>query len=140
MQNIVVVSIDTELAYNTAKKIADIMNFQYQDADSMFKDRIVNMVDYPIDFADDLMRNVELNLLKELSKIDKSVVAITDDMFLSNTGIKHFENSLKICVKKDVAEDILSGLQDLLLKKCDVAFYEKDLDHDKLIKILTNKE
>lgn len=136
MRNIVVVSMNRDLAVLTAEKIANMLSLTLINADDNLDERLMKSLDFPLDVAHNSMSNIERNLLLDLSNRDNSVIAMSDNIFLANGNSKIFKKSLKILVKIDKNEKITNSLQNLLEKYCDVTLSEKNIDFDKLITLL----
>lgn len=136
MQNIVVVSMNKNLAILIAEKIAKMLSLTLINADDDLEARLMKSLDFPLDVAQYSMDNLEKNLLTDLSDRDNIVICMSDDVFLANENSKIFKKSLKILVKIDKTEKITNGIQNLLEKYCDVTLHEKNIDFDKLITLL----
>lgn len=136
MRNIVVVSMNKELAVATADKIAEILSLSFINADDKLEAGLVGSLDFPLEITKLSMVNIERQILMTLSDKDDSVISIQDDTFLANENYKIFQKSLKILVKIDKNEKFSQNLQRLLESKCDVTIHEKNIDFDKLITLL----
>ena len=136
MRNIVVVSMNKDLAVMIANKIAKILSLSFINADDKLDAGLVGGLDFPLEISKLSMTNIERQILMTLSDRDDSVISIQDDTFLANENYKIFQKSLKILVKIDKNEKISQNLQKLLEKYCDVTIHEKDINFDKLITLL----
>jgi len=136
LHNVVVVSMNKKSAIAIGEQIAKMLSLACIDADNLIEERLLRSIDYPLDLADDIMRNSETNLIKSLSNTDRCVICINDDTFLSNKNFEIFKKSLKILVNIEKNNKLEENLQKLLEKYCDVIINEKDIDFDKLITLL----
>ena len=136
MRNIVVVSMNKDLAVAIADKIAKILSLSFINADDEVDVALVGGLDFPLEVTKLSMANIERQILMTLSDRDDSVISIQNGTFLANENYKIFQKSLKILVKIDENEKISQNLQKLLEKYCDVTIREKDIDFHKLITLL----
>lgn len=136
LQSVLIVSMDKKSATDVAYTISKMLALQFVDADEYVGLNLIRSVDFPLDIADREMETIEDRSISSIANKDKIVISMSDDLFLSNKCYKKFEKSLKILVKIEKNDKIEANLQILLEKYCDIVINEKDIDFDKLIKML----
>lgn len=111
--NIVVFGLNHNLTLEYAKKFAKILKTKLLDASALFEKTVMQTVDKPLFLLEETLQQQEADLCKQLSLKD-GVVAIADDMFLSNQNHKIFKNSQKILIKVQNNGKLKQKIENLL--------------------------
>lgn len=113
MKNVVIFGINYELVLNLSKQLAKILNCKIVDAEKQFNNILLKYADKPALLLNDEIEKQETNLCAKLCKV-ANLVAIPDDMFLSNENYNHFNNSIKIFVQSGTKSKLKIGIENLL--------------------------
>ena len=130
MNNITIVSMDNEQTKNIAQRLAATLNFVYIDA-SLELEKLL-LTDFRSSMFNSDTPAKETKLISYLAKQNNSVLAIDNEMFLSNENYKQFKKSVTLLIEIKNDNEIAFNLQDLLKKYCKFSTTETKIE-----KILT---
>ncbi len=139
MKNIVVVSLNDNLAKNFAIELSKLLKYNYIDANSNFDDYLLATADNPLNLIDDILQETETNLLKGLSKENNAVIGISNDMFLSNSHFKLFVNSKIVLLECENLSKINKKMQSFMQNVATISA-PANTTATELIKLLKDKK
>ena len=126
--NILVTSLNFDYAQEIAQKIAKKLKCKVLNANELFNKTLLLSIGNPILLVDEELNLKETELCLKVSNFD-GVVAISDDMFISNENYKYFKNSQKILVFSKNLGKIKKNIENLVKQHCNYSInYEDDLD------------
>ncbi len=136
MKNITIVGIDNNFVKSFAKNIADKLGYNYLDANEQFDKILLANNNYPMFILDEILAQKENLLIDDLISKDKTVISISDDMFLSNEHYKKFEFSTTILVLDENLDKTRAGIQNLIKKYTKFTFNKNEIKTNDIIKII----
>lgn len=126
MNNIIVVSMDNELSKQVAKHLAKELNLNYVDLNLVYEKELLSDVKKSV-FNEDASTK-EKNVVAHFSKEKDIVMAIENEMFLSNKNYELCKNNLSLLIETELRNDIEQNLQKLLKYYCKLCVKDKDLN------------
>ena len=131
MENITIVSMDNELAKHVAKQLSKKLNVEFLDAG--YELEKVLLRDAKLSVFDETTATKEKMLIALLTKQSNSVVAIENEMFLSNENYKQCKG-ITVLLEINNKEEMLENLQNLIKKHCKIS--TKETRVEKIITLL----
>lgn len=116
--NICLTGLNKEKLIDFSKEIAKVLNYKYVDADEEFAPFLIKAARYPTALVEGLLQENETQLLQQIKKMDKGVISISAEMFLSNNHAKIFKNNFSVAVLEEELDEVTKNIQSLLRSKC----------------------
>ena len=113
MKNVVVVGMNYEMVLKLSKQLAKILKCKLLDAQQQFNSVLLKYASKPSLLLNEELEAQETLLCAKLSKT-ANVVAVPDDMFLSNENYDTFAGSTKILVLSGTKSKLKIGIENLL--------------------------
>lgn len=113
MKKIIIFGLNFEDVKQTARAISKNFNLKFFNAQEIFNKTLLKSADYPVLLIDDELNAQESLLCKRLTD-QEGVVAMSDDMFLSNENYKNFKNFTKILLKSKTNSKLKQNIENLL--------------------------
>ena len=136
--NIIITSLNLENAQTISKKLAKKLHFKFINANEVFNKTLLKSVADPVLLVDDELNAKESELCFKLAKTDDVVVAMSDDMFLSNENYKFFQNSKKFLVFSKNLGKTKKNIEKIIQSRCNFAIQNED-NLDLLLEKLNSK-
>ncbi len=114
MKNIIIFGLDFENVQGVSRLISKKLSLKFLNASEIFNKTLLKSASDPMLLIDDELNEQESSLCKKLAKQDGVVVAMTDDMFLSNENYKNFKNFTKILLKSNTKSKLKQNIENLL--------------------------
>lgn len=133
--NICLSGLNAEKVKEFSKCVAQKFNYKFIDAEEEFKPFLLRSAKYATLLVDEILKETETKLLKQLTKQQNSVVAIPADMLLANNNAKVLKNSIVVAVLEEDLQDLQKDVQTLLISKCKFNVVSKQ----ELVSILNDK-
>lgn len=124
--NIIITSLNLENAQTISKKLAKKLHFKFINANEVFNKTLLKSVADPVLLVDDELNAKESELCFKLAKTEDVVVAMSDDMFLSNENYKFFQNSKKVMVLSKNLGKTKKNIEKLIQSRCNFAIQNED--------------
>ena len=132
MNNVVVFGLDFDAVSIACAKLSQKLNLKYVNISDVFSKKLLSTINQPTILVDDYLHDKEDLLTLQLSAKDNIIIAMPDDMFLSNQHYKNFKNSLKILILSNKNNAVLNNIENLLIAKADIVL-EKDFNLEETI-------
>lgn len=115
--NIVLFGLDNTAIIDYALILSKHLNLNFINASKAFSNYLMSnsLKNYNLE-------KVEQSFLDKLSRLKYVIIALPNDMFISNKNYKFFKKSLKIHIKFEKNDEILQSLDELLKQKSDFSF------------------
>lgn len=136
MKNLTIVGIDNDFVKSFAKNIADKLGYNYIDANEEFDKILLANNNYPMFLLDEILVQKESHLIDELLTKDKTIISISDDMFLSNEHYKKFEFSTSIIIMDENLDKTRMKIQNLIKKYTKFAFNKNKIKANDILMIV----
>ncbi len=136
MKNLTIVGIDNDFVKSFAKNIADKLGYNYIDANEEFDKILLANNNYPMFLLDEILVQKESHLIDELLTKDKTIISISDDMFLSNEHYKKFEFSTSIIIMDENLDKTRMKIQNLIKKYTKFAFNKNEIKANDILMIV----
>lgn len=131
--NITIIGMEYDKVKNIAKAISKILCCEHIDFKLEFEKIILQTIHNPLIATDDILQIKESELLKKINSLNNVVVSLNDDVFLSNSNYKIFENSFTVLIVSEFNNKIKENIQNLLKKYTKIHIKEDDLNINELI-------
>lgn len=131
--NIVLFGLDNTAIIDYALILSKHLNLNFINASKAFSNYLMSnsLKNYNLE-------KVEQSFLDKLSRLKNVIIALPNDMFISNKNYKFFKKSLKIHIKFEKNDEILQSLDELLKQKSDFSFLS-DTKTSKIVQTLKAK-
>ena len=126
MNNIIVVSMDNELSKQVAKHLAKELKLNYVDLSLVLEKEL--LIDARKSVFDETASTKEKNIVAHFAKQKDVVVAIENEMFLSNKNYELCKNNLSLLIETKMQNEIEQNLQNLLKNYCKLCVNYKDIN------------
>ena len=126
MNNIIVVSMDNELSKQVAKYLAKELNLSYVNLNLVYEKELLLDVKKSV-FNEDASTK-EKNIVAHFAKQKDVVIAIENEMFLSNKNYELCKNNSSLLIETELQNEIEQNLQNLLKNHCKICVKDKDLN------------
>ena len=134
MSNIVVFGLDYQNVCSSAIKLAKLMHLKFVNGGEMFNKVLLKSADQPLLLINEELNSAESAICEKLSSQSNAIIAIPDDMFLSNENFKNFKNSTKILLKMPLKSKIKQNIENLLANHATITAKSVDEILEKLKK------
>ncbi len=134
MSNIVVFGLDYQNVCSSAIKLAKLMHLKFVNGGEMFNKVLLKSADQPLLLINEELNSAESAICEKLSSQSNAIIAIPDDMFLSNENFKNFKNSTKILLKTPLKSKIKQNIENLLANHATITAKSVDEILEKLKK------
>ena len=134
MSNIVVFGLDYQNVCSSAIKLAKLMHLKFVNGGEMFNKLLLKSADQPLLLINEELNSAESAICEKLSAQSNAIIAIPDDMFLSNENFKNFKNSTKILLKTPLKSKIKQNIENLLANHATITAKSVDEILEKLKK------
>ena len=114
MKNIIIFGLDFENVQAVARAVSKKISLKFLNASEIFNKTLLKSVNDPSLLIDDELNEQESLLCQKLAAQDGVVVAMADDMFLSNENYKNFKNFTKILLKSNTKSKLKQNIENLL--------------------------
>ena len=133
MHNVTIVSVNDELSKKIARELAYKLKYDYVDISAEFDKVLILNVNCSV-FENSKLEQKESCLIKRMSQKEACVLAISNDMFLSNNNYNLLENSQKILIECEFDDAIVKNVERLIKKHTN--FHIKSTELEKIITLL----
>lgn len=113
MEKIIVFGLNFEDVQQISRAIAKKLNLKFFNAKQIFNKTLLKSAVDPVLLVDDILNEKESLLCAQLAE-QNGVVAMSDDMFLSNENYKYFKNFTKILIKSKTNSKLKQNIENLL--------------------------
>lgn len=113
MEKIIVFGLNFEDVQKISRSIAKKLNLKFFNAKEIFSRTLLKSAGDPVLLVDDILNEKESQLCAQLAE-QNGVVAMSDDMFLSNENYKNFKNFTKILIKSQTKNKLKQNIENLL--------------------------
>ena len=114
MKKIIIFGLNFEQVQEVARSVSKKLNLKFLNASNIFNKTLLESANDPVLLIDDELNEQESLLCQKLAAQDDVVVAMSDDMFLSNENYKNFKNFTKILLKTKTSSKIKQNIENLL--------------------------
>ena len=113
MKKIIIFGLNFEQVQAIAHSISKKLNLKFLNAQQIFNKTLLKSATDPMLLIDDELNEEESLLCQKLAE-QEGVIAMPDDMFLSNENFKNFKNFTKILLKTKTSSKIKQNIENLL--------------------------
>ena len=113
MEKFIIFGLDFEQVQATARSLSKKLNLKFLNAGEIFNKTLLKSANDPVLLIDDELNEQESLLCQKLSE-QEGVIAMADDMFLSNENYKFFKNFTKILLKSNTKSKLKQNIENLL--------------------------
>ena len=113
MKKIIIFGLEYEQVQEIAHSVSKKLNLKFLNSQQIFNKTLLKSASDPVLLIDDELNEQESKLCKKLAEQD-GVIAMSDDMFLSNENYKYFKNFAKILIKSKTHSKIKQNIENLL--------------------------
>ena len=133
MKSVAIVSLNCLLAKTIAKKLSEELNCTYIDLGVELEKVLILNIRAPI-LDHSTLENRERELIRLSAQQKNAIIAVPNDVFLSNKNYELLKNLEIVLIEQDLNDKIKINLQNLIKKHSTISIKGKELN--KLITFL----
>ncbi len=130
--NVVFVGVDDEYVVKLAHAVAELLDFAHVDFDLSLKKVLQRTIHTKLQNFESELCEKEQQEIQRILSVDKQVVSICNNSFLSNRNYELFEKELIICVEKKEENKLLKNIQKLIKKHSKICLKQEKIDLNQL--------